>query len=189
MTWMWNDKERLHKFIKAMQKWMEFQSADENSITEEIAGRAFTRAKENSYEIIEKFDIPDEGTAGFMQSWVELGLFAGYLTGWKDSDKVIEENPFPTGGKFLLQSGDFFITKRIDAAAKKYALEATDETFTKLFSEPVSPLVQGLSDKFTRLLKVCHESSLYAGFLSGVEDAYALRVREADPFDINSIMS
>lgn len=189
MTWMWDDSERLSKFMKSVQKWMEYKCNTDNDLTEDVVEQAFRKAQGNSYEIIEKFDIQDEGTAGFLQSWVELGIFAGYLTGWKDSNKVIEENPFPTGGQFLLRPEDFFITERINEAAKKYALEVTDETFERLFSEPVSPLVQGLDQKFVRLLKACHESSLYAGFLSGVEDAFLIRARKKDPFDLEEVFS
>jgi hypothetical protein len=186
MTWMWTEDERLHKFLKVAQKWMEFQT-DGNAISEDVANRAFKKAQGYSFEIISTFGIKDDGTSGFLQSWVELGLFAGYLVGWKDADKVLGN--LPTNGSLLAPSKDFYLTREIDSAAKMYALEATDEIFKKLFSEPISPLVKGLDEKFVRLLKVCHESSLYAGFLSGVEDAFKERIHKVDPFDMNALMS
>lgn len=183
--WMWEDKERFNKLIKSVQKWLEFQSSEDLVIDQEVVEQAYLKTKAHSYEIIEQLDISDEGTAGFLQSWVELAMFAGYLVGWKDSDKLIEEKPISTGGQ-ALQSEDFYITAHIEEQAKKYALEATDTVFQRLFAEPVSPLITGLDERFIRLLKVVHEASLYAGFLSGVEDAFLDKVERFDPFGLKS---
>jgi hypothetical protein len=181
--WMWEDKERFNKLIKSVQKWLEFQSSNDLTIDQEVVEQAYTKTKAHSYEIIEKFDISDNGTAGFLQSWVELCMFAGYLVGWKDSDKLIEDNPIPAGG-WTWKSGDFYITAHIDEQAKNYALKATDAMFSRLLTEPISPLVLGLDEAFVRLLKVVHESSLYAGFLSGVEDAFLVKFDKFDPFGL-----
>jgi hypothetical protein len=181
---IWDDKERFNKLLRSVQKWLEFQSSDDLAIDEEVVKQAYKKTQEHSYEIIEKFDIKDDGTAGFLQSWVELCMFAGYLVGWKDSGKLIEDNPAPAGGQPILRSGDFYITTYIDEQAKKYALEASSEIFNRMFSEPLSPLVLGLEDRFVRLIKVIHESSLYAGFLSGVEDAFLAKTARFDPFSL-----
>jgi hypothetical protein len=180
---MWEDKERFSKLIKSVQKWLEFQSSNDLTVSPEVVEQAYTKTKAHSYEIIEKFDISDTGTAGFLQSWVELCMFAGYLVGWKDSDKLIEDNPIPAGGQ-ALRSGDFYLTVHIDKQAKNYAQEATDEIFLRLASNPVSPLILGLDEKFLELLRIVHEASLYAGFLSGVEDAFLVKVERFDPFGL-----
>jgi hypothetical protein len=182
---MWDDTQRLSKLIKAVQKWLEFQNSNDLPVDEEIVKQAYTKTKTHSYEIIESFDIPNDGTAGFLQSWAELCMFAGYFVGWKDSEKLIADNPVPAGGQSL-RSGDFYITELIEEKAKKYASEAAQLIFEKLLTEPVSPLVMGLDEKFIKLLQVIHESALYAGFLSGVEDSFLVKSDRFDPFNLGA---
>lgn len=188
MTWIWSERERLEKLLKSVHKWIEFHTEEVN-IDPEVVTRAFDKSKDHAYEIISTLDIADESTAGFFQSWVELGLIAGYLTGWKDADKVLGDDQASTGGAFDLPSSEFHITQHINEMAKKYALQVTKETFDRLLADPVSPLVKGLKTDVVTLLRVCHESSLFAGFLSGVEDAFEHRIKAQDPFDLKDVMS
>lgn len=181
MISLWSDTERLNKLMKAVQKWTEFHSAHDADIPAEIVQKAFEQGKDNAYAIIQEFDITNEETAGYLQSWVELGLFAGFLVGWK---------AFPSLEKLTFAMADFHLTKGIEDRARTFALELTDNIFTKLFEKPVSLLVDGVDEKLIRLLKVCYESSLYAGFLSGVEAAFnESGIKKFDPFDTKKILS
>lgn len=179
--YMWSEEERLVKFMKSVKKWLEFQESDIVDIDEKRVERAFEKGKGHSYEIIQKFEITDQRTAGFLQSWVELGLFAGYLTGWKNSDQLLLES-------INRSSEDFYITQQISEAAHKYASDVTNTTFDRLVMNK-SPLIAGLRTETVNLLVACHESALYAGFLSGLEDAFNEKLEKFTPRDIQQIMT
>ena len=187
MIGLWDDKERLNKFMKSVQKWMEYHSSHDVDIPEEIVTQAFEQGRDEAFTIIQTFDIKDDGTAGFLQSWVELGLFAGFLTGWKEQLRIALTGG-ATGVPFDIQ-GEFCLTRGVDKIARSYALELTDVLFAHLFQEPVSPLVVGLDDRFIQLLHTCYEASLYSGFLNGLNSAFAQKVKRFDPFDLKSVLS
>jgi hypothetical protein len=159
---MWNQQEDLKKLIHVVQKWLEVPTRklnlDVNTVT-----RAQTQAVNISPKILQQFNPLDEETAGFIQSWVEMGFFCGYL------------------------AGSQVYNLKNDWLAKEFAHSLTMTTFDKLTEEPVSPLVAGLDVELLRLLRHIHESSLYAGFLSGSSDAGG---QEAfDPYDLDKIFS
>lgn len=159
---MWDNKESLKKLIHVVQKWMEVYTSKLN-INETLIDKGHLRTVATSPKILQQFNPLDEETAGFIQTWIEVGFFCGYL------------------------AGSQVYNLKNDWLAKEFANSLTMTTFDKLTEEPVSPLVLGLDVKLLRLLRHIHESSLYAGFLSGSSDASE---QEAfDPYDLDKIFS
>ena len=166
--YMWSDKERFEKLLRSVQKWMEFQSNTNLLIDEDVAKRAYSISDKYSAEILEQFGVQTKDTRDFLQRWIQLALFCGYLSGWKHSSNS---------------------TEQLDVLAKEYATDLTKKTFDNLLADPVSPLVMGLKPNLIRLLQACHESALYAGFRQGLEDSYYTASKRQNPFDIKEIFS
>jgi len=166
--WMWSDIEKLHKLIKSVQKWLEFQSKAED-IPEKALEIGFVRATKNAIKIVKELGLEGDETRAFIQSWVEIGIFAGFIAGWRNSKQILTNGGLPTLAAVL---DDSYVINQADFYAKKFASETAEGLFSKLLDPPVSPLLDGLEEKQIELLKISHESSLYAGFLDGVEQSY-----------------
>lgn len=165
---MWNQREDLKKLIHIVQKWMEtivqnWMGDRKLNIDDSLVEKAHLKSINVSPKILKRFDPVSEELAGFIQTWIEICFFCGYLAG--------------------SQSTEF----KNDWLAKKFARTLTTIAFDKLTEEPVSPLVKGIDVKLLRLLKYVHESSLYAGFLSGSSDA--CEQDTFDPYDLDRIFS
>jgi len=159
---MWTQLEQLKKLLHSVQKWMELSTSKlqiDNLTTE----RAYQLATTSSATIVKEFDLEDADTKAFLQSWIEVGFFCGFLAG--SQIKNISDDYLP----------------------KVFAADLTKKTFDKLLEEPVSPLVLGLDESLIRILRLAHESSLYAGFVSGFNDTGSGET--FDPFNTEKLFS
>jgi hypothetical protein len=166
--YMWSDKKRFEKLLRSVQKWMEFQNNPNSSINEDVVKRAYSISEKYSAEIVESFGVQTNDTKDFLQRWIQLTLFSGYLSGWDHPNGPAEQ---------------------LDSIAKEFAADLAKKTFDNLLSDPISPLVMGLSPDLLQLLRACHESGLYAGFRQGLEDSYQSTPKTFDPFDTEKIFS
>jgi hypothetical protein len=153
--WMWSNEEKLKRLIKSMTKMVEFKyaSGQSSNLTEEVAEEGFAKAQQTSQLIIEDLEIQHEETKKFILAWIQVGLFSGFLAGYDNYNIAI-----------LNAAGH-------TAVARKFAADGTENIFGKLLAPPVSPLLEGLSDSNLQLLQASYESSLYAGFLEGLDYA------------------
>jgi hypothetical protein len=164
-------EEPLKKLIHVVQKWMEAYTSKLN-IDDSLVEKAHLQSTNTSPKILKEFDPVSEEMGGFIQTWIEVGFFCGYLAGSQS-------------GGYL--TGSESTNLKDDWLAKEFARSLTMTTFDKLTEEPVSPLVMGIDVKLLRLLRHIHESSLYAGFLSGSSDTSAGDT--FDPYDLDKIFS
>jgi hypothetical protein len=142
---MWSQTEQLKKLLHSVQKWMEL-SLSKLNIDDTTAERGYELAIVSAAKILKEFDLDDIETLAFLQTWIRVGFFCGFLAG--SQIKAITDDYLP----------------------KTFAADLTKKTFDKLLEEPVSPLVLGLDESLIRILRLAHESSLYAGFVSGSND-------------------
>lgn len=167
--WMWSEQEKYAKLLKIAQKWMEFGTNAEE-LDEVVLEAAFKKAQKTAQRIVEKLEIKTPETNGFIGAWVELGLFVGYIAGWKDAANVVTQRPLSVS----LYPINFDAYTRVDWAAPwaaDFAFSATEDVFTRILTPPVSPLLEGFSSKEIDTLRETYERSLFVGFLLGLEDA------------------
>jgi hypothetical protein len=165
--WMWTEQEKYQRLLKISQKWMEFGTQVED-LDEGVFNAAFKRAQQASQGVLDKLEIEVPETEGFIKSWIELGIFVGFIAGWKDSKNVLRFMP----AKAITLPTDIAYTT-VDWAvpwAARYAFTATEEVFTKITTPPVSPLIQGFSRQEVDMLRETYERSLSVGYLLGLEN-------------------
>jgi hypothetical protein len=169
--WMWTDEEKLTRFVKIAQKWIEYHSRAED-IPEDALQIGFSRTQQSSQKIIKELGIESAEVSGVLSSWIEIGYFAGFINGWKDSSKIATKGGLPA---LTVAIEGLDLMEKTTQYAHKFATEFVDIIFSKLTEPPVSVLIQGLTQNKIDLLKIVFESSLYAGYLDGVEHAYRYR--------------
>lgn len=153
--WMWSKEEKLKRLVQSMIKMIEYKRTlgKDSNLDEEVAEEALLRAQRTSALIMEDLNINTRETEKFLKAWIQVGLFSAFLAGYENYNLAILN---PAGHT---------------AVARQYATEGTENIFGKLLAPPVSPLLEGLSDQDIQLLKISHESSLYTGFLEGLDYA------------------
>ena len=175
--WMWTDKEKIRIFIQCINKVSQFHLT-KDTIPEEVAEVGFERAKKHSQEILVEFAISTPGTVEFLKGWIESGLFAGFLAGYRNADNIISRAI--TREKILsIPAKD---------RARKFASEFTETIFKQMLTPPVSPLFDGLGKEVIHLLRASYESSLHAGFIDAVEVAYKKGWISDTPLDVETIL-
>jgi hypothetical protein len=166
--WMWTEQEKYLKLLKIAQKWMEFDT--DTNIDDKVLDDAFRKSQTTAKSITDKLEFKTPETTGFIGAWVELGLFVGYIAGWKDSSEILAKKPLSAA----LYPASLDAYTKVDWAtpyAMKYAFTATEDVFTKITAPPVSPVIQGFSSKEIDTLRETYERSLFVGYLLGVESA------------------
>lgn len=161
--WMWTDEETLAKLAQSVQKWSELLVGQNVDLNHDVVDTGFEHAKSNASKILSRFGLSAE-TERVLTAWVELGLFGGFLAGYKASVELLHENKRRLEGQIdVLPS---------DQAARDFAQSSIKVIFTKLLQSPRSPLIEGLPDQAVDLLRFLYESSLYAGYRDAIETSY-----------------
>lgn len=177
--WMWTDKEKIRMFLQCVNKWTEFHLADE-AIPEEVVEVGFERAKKHSQEILVEFTTSNPNASDFLKGWIEVGLFAGFLAGYKSANNIIS--------KAVTISESKIVAIPATDKAKKFASELTENIFKQMLRPPINPMFEGLGEKTIQLLRISYESSLHAGFIDAIEVAYRKGWISNTPLDIETIL-
>jgi hypothetical protein len=169
-----NYEERLIKIVKVAQKWLERSVGNTSELDKVILEVAFGRATELSHTIVAELQFSYEEEAEWVNTWVQIGLFAGFMVGWSALRTLPVGIPATYEGAI--------------GPAHMAAYGIADKVFGKLMQEPKSPLVLGLPQSQLNFLKESLERSLFTGYLEGITHADEARNTSLSSFDFNSIV-
>lgn len=184
---MWSDKDKIRKFIMCANKWSEFYLEQETNLPEDVVALGFERSQKHSHEILIEFTFKSPDAHDFLSGWVEVGLFAGFLAGYKNANTIISRAK-PDTVQDSLESGVKRLAIPVKNIAKKFASELTEKIFNQMLNPPKSLLIEGLSDQIIELLKISYESSLYAGFIDAIEVSYREGWVDNAPLGLDTIL-
>jgi hypothetical protein len=141
---------------------------------------AFEYSMKTSENIINKMGLSDKKTLDVLRSYIQLGTFIGYLSGWScahvqgfseitfvappEDQEPLPEEIDPMQDLF---TGSYIYSSR----AKKYAEDVVNGLW-QLLDQKQNLLLVGLSERDKDTLKYVYEGSLYSGFMGGVEGMY-----------------
>jgi hypothetical protein len=151
------DHEKIEKIRAAITK---YADQAKTYVGPGIIEAAFRSATKNATDILDTWsdlqDIPEiqqEGFRSFMQCWLELGLLAGFVSG------AMSFEPIVTDGKT--------VEELFGKVAQDYAASVSTRNFTRMQKQNF--LITGVDRNTQEFLRLAYESSLYTGFLCGVE--------------------
>ena len=166
--------ERIVKVIKVAQKWLEQTVGNNTDLDNVILEVAFNKATELSYAIAQELQFAYPEESEWVNTWVQIGIFAGFITGWNSFNNV------PKGRTISYQIAS--------TQATQVAYNITDNIFKQMTSEPKSPLISGLHESQLKFLKEALERSLFTGYLEGVAHAEDVKGANLSSFDFNPTM-
>lgn len=151
-----NDEEQIVKVVGIAQKWLQ-QIVGNNALDEAVLELAFVKATEVSRQIVQELSFEHPKEEGWVETWVQIGIFAGFISGCSAFRHLIGRGPISETTAF--------------EQATLVAYKIADKVFEHLTSEPKSLLVSGLHEAQLAFLKQSLERSLFTGYLEGIEYA------------------
>jgi hypothetical protein len=151
-----NSEDQIVKVVSIAQKWLQ-QIIGNNSLDEAVLELAFVKATEISKQVVQEFSFEHPEEVGWMETWVQIGIFAGFISGC-------------SAFHCLSDTGSVSDTVAFEQA-NHVAYKIADKVFEHLTSEPKSLLVSGLHEAQISFLKQSLERSLFTGYLEGVDYA------------------
>lgn len=168
------DSEKMEMVVKVAQKWLEKVVGNTSDLDKIILEVAFLKATEFSNAIIQELYFEQREESDLIKAWVEIGIFAGFITGWKSG------NSLPRGVAADLN--------RSMKQANSVAYHIADVVFEQLVAEPKSPLISALHESQLAFLKSALERSLFTGHLEGIAHAEDMKNSTLSSFNFDPLI-
>jgi len=174
--WMWNKDEKYNKLIKAAQKWLEFNFPDDSTVLPETTDFAYKYSQKFTKKILDTLKIDGGYTEKFMESWIQVGLFSGFISGWiaahrRGRNTTVTLQDDGSTPEFDLPEDLFSDAFLLESYGKTFSRTLSSKLFSFLEEKP-SPLIMGLNRRELQFLKFSLESSLFSGFMAGADQAF-----------------
>jgi hypothetical protein len=146
---MRNYRELYLILSKTLSNWLRYHEEEGLNSEVGVVDKAFIEATRNSTTIIESINTRSEISVDYLKPWIEIGLFAGFLSGHLEGNK---KDFNPLNKKNL---------------AKMFSEDVSSRFFNFLNSPPAVLLFE-MTPREIELLEISLEKSLYTGFLNGI---------------------